>query len=191
MSLYVVNIHGDIEGDYEIVRKYKEQESVLDKIRAEIHATAEMHEDGNYYLRDEWIDEIFDNYKAGGGRMSRTHNLDGLKTQALECIEAAYDKGYKNGLKDGNINDGTFAAKIKEAYDNGLNDAWECVGKMERLLFSDVFSNVFGNTDFYTVVTKMSASEAMTKIKEYEEIHVGDEDRSQVFHCRNVRGVKK
>lgn len=37
---------------------------VLDKIRAEIHATAEMHEDGNYYLRDEWIDEIFDKYKV-------------------------------------------------------------------------------------------------------------------------------
>lgn len=26
MSLYVVDIHGDIEGDYEIVRKYEEQE---------------------------------------------------------------------------------------------------------------------------------------------------------------------
>ena len=25
--------------------------------------TAEMHEDGDYYLRDEWIDEIFDKYK--------------------------------------------------------------------------------------------------------------------------------
>ena len=37
---------------------------VLDKIRAEIHATAEMHEDGDYYLRDEWIDEIIDKYKA-------------------------------------------------------------------------------------------------------------------------------
>lgn len=24
MSLYIVNIHGDIEGDYEIVRKYEE-----------------------------------------------------------------------------------------------------------------------------------------------------------------------
>lgn len=36
----------------------------LDKIRAEIHATAEMHEDGDYYLRDEWIDEIFDKYKS-------------------------------------------------------------------------------------------------------------------------------
>ena len=36
----------------------------LDKIRAEMHATAEMHEDGDYYLRDEWIDEIIDKYKA-------------------------------------------------------------------------------------------------------------------------------
>lgn len=38
---------------------------VLDKIRAEIHATAEMHEDGDYYLRDEWIDEIIDKYREG------------------------------------------------------------------------------------------------------------------------------
>ena len=37
---------------------------MLDKIRAELHATAEMHEDGDYYLRDEWIDEIIDKYKA-------------------------------------------------------------------------------------------------------------------------------
>jgi hypothetical protein len=29
---------------------------VLDQIRAEIHANAEMHDDGDYYLRDEWID---------------------------------------------------------------------------------------------------------------------------------------
>lgn len=37
---------------------------VLNKIRAELHATAEMHIDGGYYLRDEWIDEIFDKYRA-------------------------------------------------------------------------------------------------------------------------------
>lgn len=35
----------------------------LGKIRAELHANAEMHEDGDYYLRDEWIDEIFDKYR--------------------------------------------------------------------------------------------------------------------------------
>lgn len=33
---------------------------VLGKIRAELHATAEMHEDENYYLREKWIDKIID-----------------------------------------------------------------------------------------------------------------------------------
>ena len=37
----------------------------LDKIRAELHATAEMHSDGDYYLREEWIDEYFDKYRKG------------------------------------------------------------------------------------------------------------------------------
>ncbi len=32
----------------------------LDDLRADLHATAEMHSDGDYYLRDEWIDEYFD-----------------------------------------------------------------------------------------------------------------------------------
>lgn len=44
--------------------KALEQELVLDKIRAELHATAELHEDGGYCIRDEWIDEYFDKYKA-------------------------------------------------------------------------------------------------------------------------------
>jgi hypothetical protein len=35
----------------------------LDKIRAELHANAEYHDDGDCYLRDEWIDEIFDKYR--------------------------------------------------------------------------------------------------------------------------------
>ena len=47
----------------EMKEEYIERE-VLDKIRAELHATAEMHEDGDYYLRDEWIDEYFNKYKA-------------------------------------------------------------------------------------------------------------------------------
>lgn len=46
---------------------YKDgKNDVLDKIRTELHATAEMHEDKNYYLREEWIDEIIDKYKAEG-----------------------------------------------------------------------------------------------------------------------------
>ena len=34
----------------------------LEKLRAELHETAEMHIDGDYYLRDEWIDEYIDNH---------------------------------------------------------------------------------------------------------------------------------
>ena len=33
----------------------------LEKIKIELHETAEMHIDGDYYLRDEWIDEYIDN----------------------------------------------------------------------------------------------------------------------------------
>lgn len=38
-------------------------DNVLDKLRTELHAIAEMHDDGDYYLYDEWIDEIFDKYR--------------------------------------------------------------------------------------------------------------------------------
>ena len=37
----------------------------LDSLKADLHATAEMHSDGDYYLRDEWIDEYFDNVGKG------------------------------------------------------------------------------------------------------------------------------
>ena len=37
---------------------------LLDKVRSELHANAEMHDDGQWYLMNEWIDEIFDKYKA-------------------------------------------------------------------------------------------------------------------------------
>ena len=39
--------------------------SVIEDIKAEIHETAEIHEDGNYYLRDEWIGEIIDKHISG------------------------------------------------------------------------------------------------------------------------------
>ena len=38
--------------------------SLLEEIKNELHATAEMHSDGDYYLRDEWIDEYIDKYMS-------------------------------------------------------------------------------------------------------------------------------
>lgn len=124
--------------------------------------------------------------------MSGTRNLEGLKMQALTCIEAAYDKGYKSGLNDGNINDGTFAAKVKDAYDNGLNDAWECAKKIYDFSGEEL-SEIFPKSKeipFYSY----SALEAVTKIKEYEdrqkkvddEIHVGNEVYA---HDKNVKKI--
>lgn len=50
----------------QIIAPLNREIDVLDKIKAELHATAEYHDDGDYYLRDEWIDEIFDKYREDG-----------------------------------------------------------------------------------------------------------------------------
>lgn len=104
---------------------------------------------------------------------------------AQENIKGAYYKGYNNGLNSGNINGGTFAAKVKEAYDNGLNDAWECSKKIvtDKGLNYEELAEIFGYTSMDTIFGNFSASEAIAKIKEYEnrskktddEIHIGDE----------------
>ena len=123
--------------------------------------------------------------------MSGTRNLEGLKMQALTCIEAAYDKGYKSGLKDGNINDGTFAAKIKEAYNNGLSDAEKAVRRLidskdDGGLSAGEMMTIFGMAQDYVILTNFSMSEIVKKIREYDkqkevekasddEICVGDE----------------
>lgn len=54
-----------VEATYSYIYHGTPLNEVLDKIRAELHATAEMHEDKNYYLRDKWIDEIIDKYREG------------------------------------------------------------------------------------------------------------------------------
>lgn len=123
--------------------------------------------------------------------MSKTveEQISGILRNAQENIKDAYDKGYKSGLKDGNINDETFAAKIKEAYNNGLNDAWECAKDIatDTGLNYKELEEIFGYTAMNTIFGNFSASEAITKIKEYEEkkaernaspdneLHIGDE----------------
>lgn len=126
--------------------------------------------------------------------MSKTRNLEDLEAQALTCIAAAYNKGYKSGLNDGNINDGTFAAKVKEAYDNGLNDAEKAVKRVlnepsKGGLYANEMQEIFGTKGTFTIFLTYSMSEIIEKIREYDErkqqeelkkacddeIHVGDE----------------
>lgn len=68
MSKWVVDIHGDIEGDYEIIDKYEEPETdVLDMIRYEISDLLyDPVDDYQYGYNDALmiVSKIIDKYKA-------------------------------------------------------------------------------------------------------------------------------
>lgn len=85
-------------------------------------------------------------------------------------VKDVYNQGYSDGLADGNINIGIFADRIREAYNNGLEDAWECARKLlfDSSLPRDILTEL-GADSFCGVIQKCSASEAIEKIKEYEE----------------------
>lgn len=84
-------------------------------------------------------------------------------------LGAAYDKGYE----DGNT----------EAYQQGLNDAWECVKKLfltpseyDGALGGTEIKSIFG-TNMYNILKCATPSDVIAKIKEYE-----DEQK-----CKNCR----
>ena len=88
---------------------------VLDKIKAEIHTTAEMHEDGDYYLRDEWIDEIIDKYKAKG---SDNEVLDKIRAETTyPFVTYIIPTGTEKPLKVVFEGDDHIDAYIKEGED--------------------------------------------------------------------------
>lgn len=93
----------------------------------------------------------------------------------------AYDKGYHNGhsacyetAKD------IMEEKKNEAYQRGLADAWETARKIVTMPDRDfINSDILDLDPGESIFTKYTASEAIAKIKEYEdgkqEIKVGDE----------------
>lgn len=86
-----------------------------------------------------------------------------LKITAEHIIDEAYYRG-KNDAK----REISLSGEYERAYQRGLDDAWEAVRKMERQLFSSCFADIFGDKDFYTVITRMSASEAIAILEAYE-----------------------
>lgn len=115
-------------------------------------------------------EELFKALTAGVDGTFRDKSIDAL----VEVCKAARKEGYNAGLEDGNISDGTFAEKVKEAYENGANDVWECVNKIYSKIDQAEVESIFG-VKYYDVFEKFTASEAIKQVKEYEEIKVGDE----------------
>lgn len=109
-------------------------------------------------------------------------NLEGLIGNVRESIRNAYDKGYKQGFKEGSYNKEFFCnLNYEHGTNKGLDDAWECARKIA--LRKDEARNAFHDIAPVKVFEEYSASEAIAKIKEYEEkqkqadneIKVGDE----------------
>ena len=62
----ILEYYKDINYMYNDAGRYDDLKKMLNKlindIKEELHENAEMHSDGDYYLREEWVDEIIDDY---------------------------------------------------------------------------------------------------------------------------------
>ena len=134
--------------------------------------------------------------------MKDYRQIEGMIKQMDECLHHAYDRGYKKGFDDGHekgMIDGVMNIDVNEvSYVKGLNDAWECARELmlsteDSGIDNEKIEEIFGYS-YYYVLKDYSASEAIAKIKEYEEkqkkadeIHVGDEVYN--LDLENVRVV--
>lgn len=105
-----------------------------------------------------------------------------------------YSRGYDEGVKDGQK--GKISEMLVDTYIQGLNDAWEYArkitlnsedGGIPYREFEKIFDDI---TSPYAVFRKYTISEAIAKIKEYEdkknEIHIGDEVVSDSFDEKGI-----
>ena len=100
-------------------------------------------------------------------------------------MREVFDRGYEQGLKDNS----------EEAYQKGLNDAWECARKILNAVVPYDCWNMGSYNHISHAIKCYSASEAIEKIRQYEEqkkaeeeIKVGDrvrtiKDQDEFGHC--------
>lgn len=109
---------------------------------------------------------------------------EGLCKEVANCIRNAYDRGYKQGVNDGSLD---VKMRVDGVYEKGLNDVWECAKKIACDKSQNGYSlytlkEIFGTASISDIFSNFSPSEAITRIKEYEEkqkqaddVKVGDE----------------
>lgn len=88
-----------------------------------------------------------------------------LGEHMTELFENGYDQGYEDGQKE--KPQAIYEMKVKE-YNRGLNDAWEAAKKI-ALMDTETSENVTGYFGLFRIMDNLTASEAIAKIKEYED----------------------
>lgn len=103
--------------------------------------------------------------------MSEVNNE--IEKKIHEFAEQMYKVGYEEGHHDGEI-DCIMNIHLDDfSYQRGIEEAWECVRKIFNASHNKIIG-IFGKEReyeyvYYDIINEYSASEAIAKIKEYEE----------------------
>lgn len=127
--------------------------------------------------------EIEDDEEIIDASVSYSYSYNGMNYKATEIVEL------KEESEDAR----------NKTYEDGLNDAWECarkIGKVNWLTLKQIGFEIKDKekNPSWDVVMEYSASEAITKIKDYEEkqkqtddkIKVGDEVDVPQLDCKGI-----
>lgn len=134
------------------------------------------------------IESIKDMKTQASGINNYLSILEGLlRFDNQKKVDEAYWRGYDKGYADKTNNDEVGKELAKDIYQRGLNDAWETARKIVfspdkgGMSASDLFA-IFGFANIELIFRNNSVSEAIEKMKAYEEkqkandeIKVGDE----------------
>ena len=102
-----------------------------------------------------------------------------------ERMKRCYDYGYEDGQKE--KPQAIYEMKVEE-YNKGLNEAWECARKIsmpenEGGMSVKALQSIFGKA---REIFNCTASEAITKIKEYEEKQKQDAEIKVGYEVYNI-----
>lgn len=103
-----------------------------------------------------------------------TNAPEWIKEQTNKLIETAYQRGYKVGREEGF--DEWVNTDVNASIEQGHNEAWKAAKKLISMGYRERYE-VLGNfvSDF-EIFKNYSASEAISKIKAYEEKQKQEED---------------
>lgn len=127
--------------------------------------------------------------------------LEGMQKDSVSKLRTAFDKGYKQGYETGVSTQGFVDGyteeeaerREKEAYQKGLEKAWETAKYIASLTGNDVKRReIIGDCAAWYAFTHYTASEVIANIEAYEQkqkqdkIKVGDEVIYDGTGCRGI-----
>ena len=115
--------------------------------------------------------------------MNLTEAQKATETILAEVYKCRYEEGRCKGYNNRKIEE-EFEDKSSD-YEQGLNDAWECARKIAHSRPQEEWNDIcrlfnVAEDKQHTIFEKYSASEAIAKIKEYEEKHKQADDEIKV-----------